>query len=59
MQYTKLGFNRLSKGFSLHQAQCILIGNHSVITNFSYCQRWQISQRKYANLLIDKLGLFL
>ena len=41
MQYTKLGFSRLFKGYGSHQVPCSLIVNHSVIPNFAYCNRWQ------------------
>ena len=39
MQYKKLGFYRLFKGYGSHQVQCSLIVNRSVIPNFSYCHR--------------------
>lgn len=40
MQYTKLGFNSLFKGCGSHQVPCNLIGNRSVIPNFTYCRRY-------------------
>jgi len=40
MQYTKLGFNRLFKGYASHQVLCSLIVNCSVIPNFAYCRRY-------------------
>jgi hypothetical protein len=52
MQYTKLGFNRLFKGYGSHQALCSLIVNRSVIPNFAYCRRyWQCEG--FANRQID------
>ena len=39
MQYTKLGFSRLSKGFGSHQVLCTLIDNRSELPNFAYCRR--------------------